>query len=287
VTAYVCPIRVELRHEFFADALARDVTLVPEPDTAVRMRQPGWYVRTQGPVLTIMRPDPDPHAPAEDVALLFQIFAMDVAFTTYTDLPGWQPSRPWVFDCAAASPEDKNGSRALSRDEPVGAPGADSDAGSITPAHGSGALIALLVLRIAGDERDRTSPVRSFHLLFHARRVHWKYLVLGAPQGASPTIHDPDGPCVFEPAGMAQGPDGREAVALRSTEPIPFRERAPQRFQLRLQTSAGERVVISRLATASTSHMSWDTVSRRKRRRRCVWVTGGLCSRTTRGCPCS
>lgn len=124
--------------------------------------------------------------------------------------------------------------------------------------------LGLLALRItAADLRD-DGPGLDFHLTFRSRRTLWKYVVLGAPSGVAPTIRDADGNVAFEPAGAAQVPGGREAVTLRSTEPIALRERGTQRFQLRAQTSAGERVLVKRLAVASPRQLGRDTVDGRE-----------------------
>jgi hypothetical protein len=68
---YRSPIRVQLRHTFSADGLAHDVSLVPEPQTTVRLRQLGWLVRGNGPALSIHGPDHDAPSSAEGSSWCF------------------------------------------------------------------------------------------------------------------------------------------------------------------------------------------------------------------------
>lgn len=267
MTRYRVPVSVEVRHEFFDDARARGLVFDPMPDTARRLVNLGWLFRADDSALSLLRPDPDDRALADDVALEFRLAASDRAFATFTDLEGWRPGRPYAFDTARATPAEADGSRRLTHDATVsaqdlcpvtGGPGRLAD--TVAP----GGTLAHLVVRVAADDRDHPERTQSFHLTFGTRRTHWKYVVLGTPHGATPAIRDVDGRIEFEPSGVAQVPDGREAVTLRSTEPIALRERATQRFQLRAQSSAGERVLVKRLAVASPRNLGRDTVDGRE-----------------------
>jgi len=267
MTRYRVAVRVEVRHEFFDDARARGLAFEPAPDSARRLVNLGWLFRAEDGALSLLRPDPDERAQAEEVVLEFRLAATDRAFSTFTDLEGWQPGRPYVFDTAHALAPEADGSRPLTRDATVSAQDLTASAGgprrladTVTP----GGVLAHLVLRLATGAREDAGPAQSFHLAFRTRRTHWKYVVLGAPNGATPAIRDVDGRIEFEPSGVAQVPDGRQAVTLRSTEPIALRERATQRFQLRAQSSAGERVLVKRLAVASPRNLGRDTVDGRE-----------------------
>lgn len=265
MTRYRVAVRVEVRHEFFDDARARGLAFEPTPESARQLVNAGWLFRTEEGALSLLRPDPDERVQAEEVVLTFRLAATDRAFSTFTDLEGWRPGRPYMFDTAQASAPEADGSRPLTRDATVTAQDLSaSAAGRLADTVAAGGTLAHLALRVgAGDPAD-PQRTQSFHLTFRTRRTHWKYVVLGAPNGATPAIRDVDGRIEFEPSGVAQVPDGREAVTLRSTEPIALRERATQRFQLRAQSSAGERVLVKRLAVASPRNLGRDTVDGRE-----------------------
>lgn len=275
---YRVSVRIEIRHEFFDDGRARGLAIEPAPDTAKRLVNLGWLYRAEEGAMALLRPDPDERAGEDEIVLEFRLVATDRAFATFTDLEGWRIDRPYAFDTARALAPQVDGSRPLTRDGNVSLQDLTPDAGNVSSQDltpdaqdltpdapvATGGALAHLVVRVAADDRAVAGGTQSFHLTFGTRRTHWKYLVLGAPAGATPAIRDADGRIEFEPSGVAQVPDGRQAVTLRSTEPIALRERATQRFQLRAQSSAGERVLVKRLAVASPRNLGRDTVDGRE-----------------------
>lgn len=263
---YRVSVRIEIRHEFFDDGRARGLAIEPAPDTAKRLVNLGWLYRAEEGAMALLRPDPDERAGEDEIVLEFRLVATDRAFATFTDLEGWRIGRPYAFDTARALAPQVDGSRPLTRDGNVSSQDLTPDAPVVSPDApvATGGALAHLVVRVAADDRAVAGGTQSFHLTFGTRRTHWKYLVLGAPAGATPAIRDADGRIEFEPSGVAQVPDGRQAVTLRSTEPIALRERATQRFQLRAQSSAGERVLVKRLAVASPRNLGRDTVDGRE-----------------------
>lgn len=105
-----------------------------------------------------------------------------------------------------------------------------------------------------------SDPLRwTLHL--RARATLWKYLLIGdwleEAQGGADSerllrvVDTAEQAVRFEAARPEPLADGRLALAIRSTEPIPLQRRAGRRFQLRAQGRGGEeRVLIRQLPVA-------------------------------------
>jgi len=253
---------LEARHTYFVDGRCTSVAFHPTDDTRARLANLGMVCRDLPGGLTLLR-SAGPTA-AEPATLTFRMIATDAAFGSYTRLDGVDAATTLWFDSEHAAPADADGSRRLH-----------------AAAHVSGAdrasLDAPQFQWLAGP-RDRAAPPLGFVSIavppgaaaddtwvvaFEARTTLWKYYVLGT-SGTAPTIRDADGRIEFEPAAPTVLPGNRRAVILRSKVPIPLRERPTQRFQLRVATPAGERVLVRRLALGSPHRLGKDTVDGRE-----------------------
>ncbi len=252
---------LEARHAFFGEAPCPSVAFEPVEETRTRLANLGLLCRDGPGTLTIFRSDRAGSDGAAD--LTFRLVATDAAFANYTRLDGADAHSTLWFDTATAAPSDTGTGRRLH----VGATVAATDRvaldapqllGSTTPRDLAAPPLGFVRVRVhQGD------PSTTWVIAFDARTTVWKYYVLGASD-ALPTIRDADGEIEFEPAAPTVLPGNRRAVVLRSKVPIPLRDRPTQRFQLRVATPAGERVLVRRLALASPTRLGKDTVDGRE-----------------------
>lgn len=253
---------LEARHAFFGDAPCPSVAFEPVEETRARLANLGLLCRDGPGTLTTFRSDRAGTAAAAD--LTFRLVATDAAFANYTRLDGADARSTLWFDTANAAPSDTDIERRLHVGTTVAATDrvaldAPSLLGSTTPRDLATPPLGFVRVRMTQGAPSGTTWI----IAFDARTTVWKYYVLGASD-AMPTIRDADGEIEFEPAAATVLPGNRRAVVLRSKVPIPLRDRPTQRFQLRVATPAGERVLVRRLALASPNRLGKDTVDGRE-----------------------
>jgi len=253
---------LEARHAYFGDVPCPSVAFEPVDETRARLANLGLLCRDGPGTLMALRSD---RAAANVTAdLTFRLVATAADFANYTRLDGADAHSTLWFDTATAAPADTAGERRLHGNPTVSA--ADRIALDSPTLHGATTARDLATPPL-GFVRVRMTPAdpspTTWVIAFDARTTLWKYFVLGAAD-AVPTIRDADGAIEFEPAAPTVLPGNRRAVVLRSKVPIPLRDRPTQRFQLRVATPAGERVLVRRLALASPNRLGKDTVDGRE-----------------------
>ncbi|MBI1395191.1 MAG: hypothetical protein GC151_04355 [Betaproteobacteria bacterium] len=257
-------LRVDVRHEFHRDGICPALSFIQTPETARLIASRGMVFRATTGGFAIFRPD-DRDAD-DDLVFTVVMQVADPAFANYTDLDGASSGAWYLFDRARA-PNGTDDSVARLHEEPwVSA--------SERMAPDTGQLLASLTGRVwavpplgvvrvsaGGNPAPAADSGERYGITFRARRTLWKYYVLGAPaSGVPPAISDPDGVIEFESTGAESLAGNREAITLRSTAPIALQERPAHRFQLRVKTTTGERVLVRRLAVASPNHLGKDTI---------------------------
>lgn len=252
---------LEARHAFFGDTPCPSVAFEPVEETRARLANLGLLCRDSPGTLTTFSSDRTGSDAAAD--LTFRLVATDAAFANYTRLDGADARSTLWFDTARAAPSDTGTVHRLHAGATVAATDrvaldTPSLLGSTTPRD-----LATPPLGFVRVRMNRGDPSTTWVIAFDARTTVWKYYVLGASD-ALPTIRDADGKIEFEPAAPTVLPGNRRAVVLRSKVPIPLRDRPTQRFQLRVATPAGERVLVRRLALASPNRLGKDTVDGRE-----------------------
>jgi hypothetical protein len=250
------------RHAFFGDAPCPSVAFEPVEETRARLANLGLLCRDGPGTLTAFRSDRAGSDAAAD--LTFRLVTTDAAFANYTRLDGADARSTLWFDSATAAAADTGIERRLHTGATVSATDrialdAPSLLGATTTRDFAAPPLGFVRLRTAPADSSATTWI----IAFDARTTLWKYYVLGASE-AVPTIRDADGEIEFEPAAPTVLPGNRRAVVLRSKVPIPLRDRPTQRFQLRVATPAGERVLVKRLALASPNRLGKDTVDGRE-----------------------
>jgi hypothetical protein len=252
---------VEVRHAYFDDvgASAPLAWQLVEPSPA-QFSALGLMYRVDNRGLSAFRSDGPGGEAAAD--LVFRLTAEDPAFFGYTDIDFADLHSTLWFDSTSAPATDGDTARRLHMGATVSA--ADRAAREALPLlrsttqHAPPALVGFVRIRWSSDD----PPRRAWLIAFDARAVVWKYSVRGA-SGRALFIRDADGQVDFEPATPALLPDNTDTVVLRSTAAIPFRQRAPRRFQLMEAIAHGERVLIKPLPVASPSALTKETVNGR------------------------
>ncbi len=260
---------VDVRHAYFDDvgASAPLAWQLVEPPPA-RFSKLGLMVRVDNKGLSAFRSEgSDGDATAAD--LVFRLTATDPAFSSYTDIDIADLHSTLWFDStgASATDGDSDGDSDTARRLHLGATASAADRAArgalpllrSTTQHAPSALVGFVRIRWSSAD----PPRRAWLIAFDARAVVWKYLVRGA-SGRALFIRDAEGQVDFEPATPALLPDNTDAVILRSTAAIPFRQHSLRRFQLMEATPPhGERVLIDRLPVASPSALAKETVNGR------------------------
>lgn len=253
---------LEARHAYFGDAPCPAIAFEPADDTSERLANLGLLCRHGAGTLAAFRSD---RIAADDaVDLTFRILSTAATFANYTRLDGADARTTLWFDTASAGSTDAAGGRRLHGAERVSvedrvALDVPALSGVVTPRDFAAPPLGFVRVRMPASP----APSTTWFIAFDARTTLWKYYVLGASE-AVPTIRDADGEIEFEPAAPTVLPGNRRAVVLRSKIPIPLRERPTQRFQLRVATPTGDRVLVKRLALASPDRLGKDTVDGRE-----------------------
>lgn len=252
---------LEARHAFFGEAPCPSVAFEPVEETRARLANLGLLCRNGPGTLTAFRSD---RAGPDAADLTFRLTTTDAAFANYTRLEGADARTTLWFDTATATPDDSGNGRRLHTAPTASAAdrvGLDSPSlqGATTTRDLASPPLGFVRVRVTPSNPSGTTWI----IAFDARTTVWKYYVLGASDSV-PTIRDADGAIEFEPAAPTVLPGNRRAVVLRSKVPIPLRDRPTQRFQLRVATPAGERVLVKRLALASPNRLGTDTVDGRE-----------------------
>lgn len=249
---------VEVRHDFFESGVCPRVSLRETAASARRMHNLGLLRRDFEGGMAVFG---DGTAAGEAVTLEFALDTTDRAFGQYTDLDGIGAGAVLGFDSAAAAAALPDGAIPLQKGGVVTA--ADviepADGGWEIPSPPPLGLVRIHATVPAGGTGVEAGPR---HLIvFRARSRFWKYYVLGREEAdPPPSIRDDDEQVEFELTGPALLPGNRRAVTLRSKAPIALRDRPAQRFQLRVKTPVGERVLVKRLAVASPHLLGKETI---------------------------
>lgn len=254
---------VEARHEYFANGICPGLVLRETPDTARAMVNLGLVRRDIAGGIAVFS---DGTASADARDLEFFLETTDPAFHSYTEIEGLGGDAVLAFDSSrCAGPQPDGTCRLHAAPEASAADRLDPSVSGTAFVPGS-RPVALVRIRVASPAQGAGLLAGVRHVIaFRARRRYWKYYVLG--QEASeppPSIRDADAQEEFEPAAPALLAGDRPAVTLRSKAPIALRERPAQRFQLRVRTPAGERVLVKRLAVATPHLLGKETIDGRE-----------------------
>lgn len=276
MVAYLPLLHLEARCEYFEDGLCRNLQFALTPASAALVRNRGLLVRSTSAGITVYaatRGEPaKTTASNEALDLVFKVVTGDTSFACYADLDGRQMDTVFRFDSARATPDAADGALRLHSETwataadriPVSAPELD---GVLDARERLAPPLAVVTLHLNASDLAATTVARSYFIAFPARRTLWKYYVLGAPQtDADLSIRDADGTIEFvaTPGSPERICDIRQAVALLSKGPIALQERSNHRFQLRVNTPEGGKVLVKRLAVASPHQFAKEIVNGRE-----------------------
>jgi len=242
-------MRVDVRHDFFADGYARHLVFKAHAGTSAFLKRFGAILRNDDAALAVGVD----HARMEGMwsermeegeprVLRFDLHCADPVHGYYT------------APVTAASPQkEEDGTVAacvdLSSREP----------GRVNPP------LATLALPLVPDGVDSldvwsSSAEARYTLRLRSPRTVWKYVLTGDWQDRKLSIVDARGEVTFSAVNREVLPDGQRVLVARSTSGIELRERPPQRFQLQDISTSPERILISRLPGASPQRLWRETV---------------------------
>lgn len=237
---YVHLLGIAVEHGYYAGGLSRGLRFDPAEDTAALLARQPFVVRRSGHGL-------DVHGHVDALApTTWLVQAIDPTFANVTEPLGQRPGELPLFDGAQAAAEDGGVLRMA----------ASRIAASELALPSRGPMPAFVV-RIPALRAD-AAPHR-FVIRLQPRRVVWSYRLVGDWSSEPVQVVDLGREASFGTPEPQVMDDGRAALAIRSTEPIALRERAPQRLQLRTRGQS-EKVLVKRLPVAGPGNFSRETI---------------------------
>jgi hypothetical protein len=242
-------MRVEVRHDFFADGYARNLAFRAHAGTAAFLERFGAIIRRDDVALAIgvddgrmegmwsERLDDD-----EPRLLRFDLHCGDPVHGYYT------------APVTASSPEDEDDGAVVAALDLAAA-----EPGRVNPPL---ATLALPLVPDGVDSLDAWSSMADmrYRLRLRSPRTVWKYVLTGDWQDRKLSIVDARGDVEFTAVKRELLPDGQAVLVARSTSAIELQERPPQRFQLHDVSTSPERTLISRLPGAAPQRLWRETV---------------------------
>lgn len=99
---------------------------------------------------------------------------------------------------------------------------------------------------------------RSCHLHFSTVEALWAYHVTGAQSSDDLEVVDPKAQTTFSSQGAVTLPDGRQALVIRSDDPLPAQARPDQKFALQRPSAFGPETLVPVLPAAGISFKPID-----------------------------
>ena len=274
--AYRPLFSIDVEHTYFETGMCTILSYVPTPESAAVMRNAGLLLRRLNNGIAVFYDDAsealplyagDPQSPLQ---LAFKVFAKDPSFGVYTAM-GTPPDDGQLLYFENTGGKGEAGGRIpLHEHQFVGdADYAGLSSPRLAPLLGERDRISrpAFVVRITIDPPARQGAdeclkfvPKHYYLRFQARRTVWKYYLLGNMARENSYIADLNSEADFVFAGEALLPGNRRALAFRSRAAIPLRQNGRYRFQLKTGAPGGGKVLIKRLAVASSSQISQEEI---------------------------
>jgi len=245
---YASLFRFEVIHDYFADPANLKLTFRPDAASADWIERTGCVMRAADNRLAVFfdcEARGGSAAEREPAELVFDVVADDPLFIEFT--AEWPPAvggAPWFRGHDATA--DADGVWRL---------GAPTRAAAVMRQ----GVHMRLSLPVAGDAK---AVGRRYRLDLASRSTAWKYILLDDWGEVAPVVVDPAGKIAFTPAAPEAIADGRSALAIVSSDPIPLSERPSQRFQLRAANGGGAgALLIATLPAAAPGHLGLDAAA--------------------------
>ncbi|MEX1827349.1 hypothetical protein [Luteibacter sp. CQ10] len=242
-------MRVDVRHDFFADGYARHLVFKAHAGTEAFLKRFGSVLRNDDSTLAVgvdhTRMEgmwSERMEEGEPRVLRFDLHCGDPVHGYYT------------APVTASHPEtEEDGTVAACVDVSSG------ETGRVNRP------LATLALPLVPDGIDSldvwsSSAEARYTLRLRSPRTVWKYVLTGDWQDRKLSIVDARGEVTFSAVNREVLPDGQTVLVARSTTGIELRERPPQRFQLQDISTSTERILISRLPGAAPQRLWRETV---------------------------
>lgn len=265
-TRYLPLLALDIGHGFFAGGRGGALhcrpsracaALLARHDAVVRDTGHGLWLHVEARALDGLR---DAAAQPGGLRLLWWLLSDDPLFVNYTDglaLPGGElPVFGNADGRAGGALEPVPALAPLEQHEARWASGGARLPAAAVALTLDARALAAADAPAAGPNPDALAPLQ-FTLALAARRTVWKYCLVGDWEAEPLQVVDLQRAVQFEPAMAEPLADGRQALAIRSTEPLMLQQRASRRFQLR--GGSAHRVLVKRLPEAHARHFGRDT----------------------------
>ena len=240
MSQYQVLLKLDIKHEYFADGNCRDLVIVPTAETEQLLQGHSLIVKQLSSGFYIVADLDRNFKVIESLVLRFEICTRDAHFASYTEaVPEQEP--PWYYITADAASTGLLSASSLVPERVAPARRALRSIWQAKP-------IMIIDVQLAPSYFELDSVAQHYFIQLRARSLYWKYYFFGELAKADLSIEDLS-------AASAVGFDvcdeivPKEGRAFISQTPLPMSTNPPQRFQLKDKKSFGK-VLIKRLPNA-------------------------------------
>jgi hypothetical protein len=223
MSQYQVLVKLDIKHEYFADGNCRDLVIVPTAETDRLLQGHSLILKQSNSGFYIVADLDRNLTVVESLVLRFEICTRDAQFASYTEaVPEQEP--PWYYMTANAA-----STGLLSASSPI--PEIAAPARRALRSIWQAKPIMIVDVQLAPNCFDTDAVAQYYFIQLQTRSLYWKYYFFGELAKADLSIEDLSG------------------SATISQTPLPMSTNPPQRFQLKDKKSFGK-VLIKRLPNA-------------------------------------
>jgi len=271
---YLQLFSVVAEHSFFNDGLWRHLQFVATPGSAALIEKAGflyrdtvngitmYYDRSRIDALRLFLGDTE-----GKLVFQFKVYANSGAYMNYSEaFMSTKDALPYLESDRGVPEGDRvrlhQGNKVSDKD--LKKLESESLDRVLTPSDKRPVFVVSIVFSPAREGRLEdeleAGPARYF-VRFGARKTYWTYYLLGSfASNEHVKIVDLNEGIVFKRLGTMSLSDDRPALAFRSKDEIPLRQRPIRRFQLREDGQGNGKVLVRRLPVAAASQMTRQTI---------------------------
>jgi hypothetical protein len=240
MSQYQVLLKLDIKHEYFADGNCRDLVIAPTAETDRLLQGHSLILKQSSSGFYIVADLDRNFKVVESLVLRFEICTRDAQFASYTEaVPEQEP--PWYYITANAA-----STGLLSASSPI--PEIAAPARRALRSIWQAKPIIIIDVQLEPSCFDIEGVAQHYFIQLGARRLYWKYYFFGELAKADLSIEDlnTSNAIGFDACDEVVPKEGR---AFISQAALPMSTNPPQRFQLKDKKSFGK-VLIKRLPNA-------------------------------------